>query len=53
MSGDKPTHITLQLDLMAKNLLVEFPKSREYITSNKGDENIWYFDCDIYAMEGA
>ena len=53
MSGDKPIHISLQLDLMAKNLLVEeFPRTRDCIKPHKGDENIWYFDCDVYAIEG-
>lgn len=54
MSDDNARiHISLQLDLMAKNLLVEeFPRAKEYITGHKKDENIWYFDTDVCRMEG-
>ena len=53
MTGDTTTRISLQLDLMAKNLLVEeFPKAKESVTGQKGDENIWYFDTDVCRMEG-
>ena len=53
MSGIKPIAVSLQLDLMAKNLLVEeFPSAKECIKPHKGDNNIWYFDTDVYQMEG-
>ena len=53
MTGDTTTRISLQLDLMAKNLLVEeFPKAKESVTGQKGDENIWYFDTNVCRMEG-
>lgn len=53
MSGDTTTKISLQLDLMAKNLLVEeFPRAKDFITGQKGDENIWYFTADICSMAG-
>ena len=53
MNGDTTTRISLQLDLMAKNLLVEeFPRAKEFITGHKGDENIWYFTTDVCRMEG-
>lgn len=53
MSGTEPIHISLQLDLMAKNLLIEeYPASKEYIKPHKGDENIWYFDTDVFSLEG-
>ena len=54
MSDDKvKIHISLQLDLMAKNLLVEeFPRAKDYLTGHKGDENIWYFDTDVCRLEG-
>ena len=40
--SDTFTRISLQLDLMAKNLLVEeYPKAKEFITGQKGDENVW------------
>ena len=53
MTGDKPVHVSLQLDLMAKNLLVEeFPSSKNFIKPHKGDENIWYFDTEVNKLEG-
>ena len=53
MTGDRTIHISLQLDLMAKNLLVEeFPKAKEQVKGHKGDENIWYFDTDVCSIEG-
>ena len=54
MSDDNvKIHISLQLDLMAKNLLVEeFPRAKDYLKGHKGDENIWYFDTDVCRLEG-
>ena len=53
MNADTTTQISLQLDLMAKNLLVEeFPRAKDFITAHKDDENIWYFTADICRMEG-
>ena len=53
MSGDETIRISLQLDLMAKNLLVEeFPKAKEQVIGQKGDENIWYFTTDVCRIEG-
>ena len=53
MTGNSTIHISLQLDLMAKNLLVEeFPKAKEHLKGHKGDENIWYFDTDVCSIEG-
>lgn len=53
MNGDITTRISLQLDLMAKNLLIEeYPRAKDYITGHKGDENIWYFTTDVCRMEG-
>ena len=53
MTGDTTTRISLQLDLMAKNLLVEeFPKAKESVTGQKGDENTWFFTTDVCRMEG-
>ena len=38
---------------MAKNLLVEeFPSAKEFIKPHKGDNSIWYFDTEVYQMEG-
>ncbi len=53
MTGDSPVHVSLQLDLMAKNLLIEeYPSSKNFIKSHKGDDNIWYFDTNVYKLEG-
>ena len=53
LSGTKPIPISLQLDLFAKNLLIEeFPSAKEFIKPHKGDDNIWYFDTDVYQIEG-
>ncbi|MBR2147628.1 MAG: WYL domain-containing protein, partial [Muribaculaceae bacterium] len=53
MSGTKPVAVSLQLDLMAKNLLIEeFPSAKDCIKPHKGDNNIWYFDTQVYQMEG-
>ena len=53
MTGDKTMQVSLQLDLMAKNLLVEeYPSAKDYISPNKSDENIWYFNAPVYQMAG-
>lgn len=53
MTGNTTTRISLQLDLMAKNLLTEeFPKAKEFVKAHKGDENVWYFTADICKIEG-
>lgn len=53
MTGEKPIHISLQLDLMAKNLLIEeFPRAKNSVKPHKGDDNIWYFDTEVYQLEG-
>jgi predicted DNA-binding transcriptional regulator YafY len=53
MTGEKPIHVSLQLDLMAKNLLIEeFPRAKNCIKPHKGDDNVWYFDTEVYQLEG-
>ena len=53
MTGDNTTPISLQLDLMAKNLLVEeFPRAKDHIKPQKGDENTWYFTTEVCSMVG-
>ncbi len=53
MTGKKPVRISLQLDLMAKNLLTEeFPRAKNCIKPHKGDNNIWYFDTEVCQLEG-
>ena len=53
MSGDHPIRVVLQLDLMAKNQLVEeYPRAKEDLRRHLGNENIWYFDTKVYQIEG-
>ena len=52
MTGEKPIHVVLQLDLMAQNLLVEeFPDAKSSLAAT-GDDNKWILDIDVYAIEG-
>ncbi len=53
MSGQTTTPVTLQLDLMAKNLLVEeYPSAKDRITQDKKDPSVWYFSDDVCQMQG-
>lgn len=53
MSGEKAIKVDLQLDLMAKNQLIEeFPRTKDDITPCKGDDNIWYLSTTVYALQG-
>ena len=53
MSGRKPIKVSLQLDLMAKNLLLEeYPGTKPFLAHDKHDENIWYLDIDVYSIYG-
>lgn len=52
MSGEKMIHCTLELDLMARNLLIEeFPLTKEHL-SKAGDQNLWMLDIDVYQLPG-
>lgn len=53
MSGDNPIAVSLQLDLLAKNLLVEeYPRARDLLTQHKGDSNVWYFNGHVNDIKG-
>lgn len=53
MTGAESFPVSLQLDLLAKNLLVEeFPASKNYLKPHKGDDNIWYFDTKVFNIYG-
>lgn len=52
MSGEKKIHCVLQLDLMARNLLKEEYPTAVKDLSPSDDNNIWYFDTEVYRMEG-
>lgn len=52
MSGTKPIHCHLQLDLMAKNLLLEeYPTAKSSLTKGK-DDNEWFLDTQVYNIAG-
>lgn len=52
MSGERTIHCTLELDLMARNLLIEeFPMTKEHLTK-AGDQNLWILDIDVYQLPG-
>lgn len=52
MSGETPIHVSLQMDLFCKNLLVEeYPATKNDLQQHKGDENIWYYDAKVYRVE--
>lgn len=54
MSGEKSIHISLQLDLFSKNLLVEeFPASKPDLTQDRKDVNVWYYNayvCNVFPV---
>lgn len=53
MSGENAIKVNLQLDLMAKNqLLEEFPRTKDDISPCKGDGNVWYLSTTVYALQG-
>jgi len=53
MSGTNPIKVSWQMDMMAKNLLIEeYPSSKEYITHDKKDDKIWYFNGEVFNMYG-
>lgn len=53
MTGEKPVAVSLQLDLFARNLLVEeFPKAKDLLSQQKGDSNVWYFTGQVNDIKG-
>ena len=53
MSGTKPISVSLQLDMMAKNLLVEeYPASEKDIVADKKDPSVWYYTTNVYSIYG-
>lgn len=53
MSGEKPIHIILHMDLFARNLLVEeYPTTKNlFCELNKGTGR-WHFETDVYNLAG-
>lgn len=53
MSGNTPIKVSLELDLLAKNLLVEeFPRTKDDLTQNRGNDNQWYYNACVYHITG-
>lgn len=53
MSGTTPISVSLQLDMMAKNLLVEeYPASEKDLVADKRDPSIWYYNANVYSIYG-
>lgn len=53
MSGSTPIKVSLELDLLAKNLLVEeFPRTKDDLTQNRGNDNQWYYNASVYHIAG-
>jgi hypothetical protein len=53
MTGTKPIAVSLQLDLFSCNLLrEEFPSSRKHLTQDKNDEDRWFYNAEVYQMDG-
>lgn len=54
MTGTKPIHCCLRLNMRAHNLLVEeFPATRSMLKQDKSmNDPHWIFDVDVYSMAG-
>lgn len=53
MSGDKGIKVSLELDLLAKNLLTEeFPKTKEDIAASRGNDNQWFYNGIVFNVTG-
>ena len=52
MTGDTPIHVSLELDLMGRNILIEeYPQARKFIKSTESPSR-WILDTDVYRIEG-
>lgn len=52
MTGDKPMHVRLQLNMMARNVLLEeYEEARNTIIPTD-DADVWFLDTDVYKIEG-
>ena len=53
LSGKKPITISLQLDMLARNLLIEeYPRTHECIKRNATDNNVWYYNDTVRNIVG-
>jgi hypothetical protein len=53
MTGTRPVRVSLQLDLFSCNLMrEEFPSSKKHLSQDKKDESRWFYDAEVYSMDG-
>ena len=53
MSGKKAWPVTLDMDLMAKNLLVEeYPDTETLVKPSEKEDDRWILDTDVYSFAG-
>ena len=53
LSGERAMPVSLELDLMARNLLIEeFPRTKEKITADKKDSNKYYYNDTVRSILG-
>ena len=52
MSGAPQYQVSLELDMYAKNLLIEqYPRTKEDITKDANDNNVWYYSAKISGLD--
>ena len=52
-SGEKPIKVSLKLNLLARNLLVEeYPGTKKDITEDRNDPDAWYLNTTVYNILG-
>ena len=52
MTGEHPCHVYLQLNMLARNLLLEEYEEAEKDLIKTKDSDVWYLNTDVYSMEG-
>lgn len=52
-TGDTPINVSLKLDIMSKNLLVEeFPLAKADLAQDKANPEVWYLNTIVYNIYG-
>ena len=52
MTGDTPIRISLELDMMSRNILIEeYPQAKKFIKSTESSSR-WILDTEVYKIEG-
>ena len=52
MTGNKPIHVRLQLNMMARNVLLEEYEEARNVIIPTGNQDTWLLDTDVYKIEG-